>query len=144
MPVLAAVLRDDISYSSVLRAAGQLAGTDSFQVLSVFPSPPSQYEEVAFHSPAEKTAKARDAVKGEIESDLEALSMKANVAVPVAKTYNLGDNIVERAREAGATVIVIGTHGRTGLTRLFLGSVAERVVRHAHCDVYVVRPASSE
>lgn len=63
--------------------------------------------------------------------------------VPVARLYNIGDDIVKRAREAGASVIVVGTHGRTGLGRLFLGSVSERVVRHAHCDVYVARPPRS-
>jgi nucleotide-binding universal stress UspA family protein len=36
-------------------------------------------------------------------------------------------------------MIVIGTHGRTGLLHMALGSVAERVVRHAHCPVLTVR-----
>ena len=40
-------------------------------------------------------------------------------------------------------LVIIGTHGRTGLTALFLGSVAERVVRSAHCDVLVV-PLANE
>lgn len=48
--------------------------------------------------------------------------------------------IVEAAREKKASLIVTGTHGRTGLSRMVLGSVAERVVRHAPCDVLVVRP----
>lgn len=37
-------------------------------------------------------------------------------------------------------LIVLGTHGHTGLSRVLLGSTAERVVRHAHCPVLVVRP----
>jgi len=49
--------------------------------------------------------------------------------------------IVERALEEGADMIVISTHGRTGLLRMLIGSVAERVVRLAHCPVLVVRPA---
>ena len=42
---------------------------------------------------------------------------------------------------AGATLdlIVVGSHGRTGITRLLLGSVAEAVVGHAHCSIEVVR-----
>lgn len=36
--------------------------------------------------------------------------------------------------------IVVGSHGRTGIKRVLLGSVAERVVRHAPCSVVVVRP----
>ncbi|MCK5448496.1 MAG: universal stress protein, partial [Gemmatimonadetes bacterium] len=38
----------------------------------------------------------------------------------------------------GVDLIVIGTHGRTGVPRLLIGSVAERVVRHASCPVLVV------
>jgi universal stress protein A len=51
--------------------------------------------------------------------------------------------IVERAREDGYDLIVIGTHGRTGLSHVLIGSVAERVVRHARCPVISVRTAPS-
>jgi nucleotide-binding universal stress UspA family protein len=47
--------------------------------------------------------------------------------------------INKAARSQRADVIVIGTHGRTGLARLFLGSVAERVVGGAPCPVLTVR-----
>lgn len=46
--------------------------------------------------------------------------------------------IAERATEMGAALIVVGTHGRTGLARALLGSVAERVVRRAPCPVLTV------
>lgn len=48
--------------------------------------------------------------------------------------------IVNGARELGADLLVIGTHGRSGLERALMGSVAERVVRHAPCTVVVARP----
>jgi nucleotide-binding universal stress UspA family protein len=47
--------------------------------------------------------------------------------------------IVRAAKSARADVIVIGTHGRSGLPKLLLGSVAERVVRTATCPVLTVR-----
>jgi nucleotide-binding universal stress UspA family protein len=47
--------------------------------------------------------------------------------------------LVRFAEETGADLLVIGTTGRTGLSRVLLGSVAESVVRHAHCRVLVVR-----
>ncbi|MBI4514638.1 MAG: universal stress protein [Deltaproteobacteria bacterium] len=47
--------------------------------------------------------------------------------------------IVHLAEEAKADLIVISTHGHTGLKHIVLGSVAERVLRHAHCAVLVVR-----
>jgi len=43
------------------------------------------------------------------------------------------------AERIGADLIVIPSHGRTGIKRLLIGSVAERVVRHAHCPVLVLR-----
>jgi len=46
--------------------------------------------------------------------------------------------IIEAAREWPADAIVVGTHGRSGLTRLVFGSAAEGVVRHASCPVVVV------
>ncbi len=48
--------------------------------------------------------------------------------------------IVRTADEAGATLVVVSSRGATGLDRLLLGSVAERVVRYAHCPVLVARP----
>jgi nucleotide-binding universal stress UspA family protein len=48
-----------------------------------------------------------------------------------------GQIAADLAEELGAELIVIGSHGRTGLSRMFLGSVAERVVRLAHCPVLV-------
>lgn len=47
--------------------------------------------------------------------------------------------IVDAAKEWQADLIVVGSHGRTGLTRLVMGSVAQTVVAHAHCSVEVVR-----
>jgi nucleotide-binding universal stress UspA family protein len=49
------------------------------------------------------------------------------------------DRIVRAARSRRADLIVMGTHGRGGLARLFLGSVAERVVATAPCPVLTVR-----
>jgi nucleotide-binding universal stress UspA family protein len=47
--------------------------------------------------------------------------------------------IVRYAQDAGIDLIVMGTHGRSGLERLLLGSVAEKVLRDAHCSVLVVK-----
>ncbi len=48
--------------------------------------------------------------------------------------------IVEMARKKRADLIVMGTHGRTGLPHVLLGSVAERVIRNAPCPVITVGP----
>ena len=52
--------------------------------------------------------------------------------------------IVEYAKAIHADLVVLGTHGRTGVGRLFMGSVAEHVVRTAPCPVLVVRPSEHE
>jgi nucleotide-binding universal stress UspA family protein len=50
------------------------------------------------------------------------------------------EEIVRAAKLLDASYVVVGTHGRTGISRMVLGSVAERVARHAHCSVLVARP----
>jgi nucleotide-binding universal stress UspA family protein len=52
--------------------------------------------------------------------------------------------IVRVARERDVDLIVISSHGRTGLGRMLFGSTAEAVVRHAHCPVLVVKPKDSD
>lgn len=53
-----------------------------------------------------------------------------------------GEVVAEVAKERAAELIVIGTHGHTGLQRFLLGSVATAVLRHAPCDVLVCRGAT--
>lgn len=54
------------------------------------------------------------------------------------------DVILHAARDLPADLIVIGSHGRSGLGRVFLGSVAESVVRRASCPVLVVRKGDQQ
>lgn len=54
------------------------------------------------------------------------------------------DEIVATAHEVQASLIVVGTHGRTGLDHIIFGSTAERVVRTANCPVLTVRLPVSE
>jgi nucleotide-binding universal stress UspA family protein len=67
----------------------------------------------------------------------------AAAAKVVIRASAIGDIVVDAAREASAELIVMGTHGRTGVRRLVLGSVAEHVLRHADCPVVTVRGTSS-
>lgn len=63
-------------------------------------------------------------------------------AVSFEHRLTMGDpasEVVRIAGEEGAELIVLGTHGRTGLTRLLMGSVAEVIVRRASCPVLVYR-----
>lgn len=64
----------------------------------------------------------------------------------VSSCQKLGDPaacILEEVRDYEPDCVVISSHGRSGLRRFLLGSVAERVARHAHCPVLLVRPQES-
>jgi nucleotide-binding universal stress UspA family protein len=61
------------------------------------------------------------------------------VAVYVT-TGSAAERIVSLAHSVDADLIIVGTHGRSGVKRLLLGSVAEEVVRRAPCGVLVIRP----
>ena len=67
---------------------------------------------------------------------------KASSGVPIDTELREGivwDEILGAARHLGAELIVMGTHGRSGIARGLLGSVAEHVVRGAHIPVMTVR-----
>ena len=80
----------------------------------------------------------------EAEQALEKLRLEvAQAGVPVEALTLEGiaaDVILAMAHSQSMGLIVMGTHGRSGLTRLLLGSVAERVLRAADCPVLTVRP----
>jgi len=59
------------------------------------------------------------------------------------RTGDTARAVVEAAHDLAADLIVMPTHGRRGLSRFFLGSVAERVVREAPCPVLTVRPLTA-
>jgi nucleotide-binding universal stress UspA family protein len=70
----------------------------------------------------------------------ETLSDQTDVKTEVSLARSVGLGIVEAASASAADLIVVGTHGFSGLTRLLIGSVATKVLRHAECDVLTVPP----
>ena len=80
-----------------------------------------------------------------VESRLRPLVEYANKTGVEARALLLtgfaDEAIVEAARQQDADLIVMGTHGRIGAARLFLGSVASRVISTAPCPVMTVRSA---
>ena len=77
-----------------------------------------------------------NAAKGRLQ---EAVGRLAIDGEPIVKSGPAAQTIVDLAGSAPAELIVVGTHGRTGLSRLTLGSTAETVIRSAPCSVLVVR-----
>ena len=72
-----------------------------------------------------------------VDETAERLNARRLTAEGVVKDGDPGKVIVNEAREWGADVIVVGSHGRGGLGRLLMGSVAQYVVNHAPCSVEV-------
>ena len=66
------------------------------------------------------------------------------VQAHVVEGLSIADALQEEAERLGADLIVMGTHGRTGIARVFLGSVAERTLRQAPCPVLTVRSSEEE
>lgn len=82
---------------------------------------------------------ARTGLAG-IATKLEPSGVRVRTLVKQGDTWR---TILEVADEVSAGLIVMGTHGRRGLPRALLGSVAEKVVRTASCPVLTVRAAAS-
>jgi nucleotide-binding universal stress UspA family protein len=74
----------------------------------------------------------RELERARAQGDVEVIDGLPDSAIPA------------HAEKLGAELVVVGTHGRTGLARLALGSVAEHVVRSADCSVLVVRSGATQ
>jgi len=78
-----------------------------------------------------------------VKSDLNALKVRAEKEGVSAETFVKEDEphraIVNLAEELKSDVIILGSHGRTGMQRLLMGSVAERVIGHTNCAALVVK-----
>jgi nucleotide-binding universal stress UspA family protein len=83
---------------------------------------------------------ARDTIE-RARQTAQAAGIEAEIQSPEIYTsgYHVADTIAELARNWRADLLVVGTHGRRGVTRLLLGSVAERIVRVAPCPLLLVR-----
>ena len=101
------------------------------------------YPEVAVLEVQRIWEEQRTWVEKELADRVAAATRRGLTARYLLKTGMAAEGIVDAATEAQADLIVIGTHGRTGLTRLVIGSVAERVVRLAPCPVLTIKPAAA-
>jgi nucleotide-binding universal stress UspA family protein len=73
------------------------------------------------------------------ELDQTATALNAKTVDKRIEVGDIANTVCRIAEDLGVDLIVVGSHGRSGFGRLFLGSVSEHVVRHAPCPVLVVR-----
>lgn len=71
-----------------------------------------------------------------VTNELAAKGIKAEIVI---KNGHPAEEILDAAKEIGADMIVVGSHGRHGATRFFLGSVSSKIVEHATCHVLVIK-----
>jgi nucleotide-binding universal stress UspA family protein len=87
--------------------------------------------------------KAQRAIRAELEPQVDELVASAAAELPKVEVVfrrgsSAAEKILEEIDERGADLVVMGTHGRSRFRELFLGSVAEKVVRYAPCPVMVL------
>jgi nucleotide-binding universal stress UspA family protein len=68
-----------------------------------------------------------------------AAGLEAELKLVESETKHISDMLAEACAEWGADLLVVGTHGRRGMERFFVGSVAERLVRKVETSLLLVR-----
>jgi len=105
--------------------------------------PVSSYVTAEDYGGAELYMRLEETTKREAQASMKKLMDQLQKSKVKATSLMLKgiahDQIVRAAKSRRVDVIVIGTHGRTGLSKLFMGSVAGKVVSLAHCPVLTVR-----
>jgi len=129
---------------AALRCAASLQGPFKASVLILHVVPSGEMEELSLFGgePGEFLARRLAEAKGEIDkictdfvNENPGLKVTAHVCAGIPFR-----EICHFAECEHVQLIVIGTHGRTGLSHLLIGSTAERVVQHASCPVLSLKP----
>jgi nucleotide-binding universal stress UspA family protein len=142
MHVLIATDGSQLSIDAARRGVTLLAQARSVTLLTVLTDVPGDDAggfEGSVYSPEEQ-AKLWEAEQ-RVAADELARTAAALTGREIERRVEFGDvatTICRVAEEIPADVIVVGSHGRTGLKRMLLGSVSEHVVRHSPCPVLVV------
>jgi nucleotide-binding universal stress UspA family protein len=90
-------------------------------------------------SPEATMADSRDSLTTKAQAIVQRAKAAGADATFLVWEGEPGEAIVAAANSEAADLIVVGSHGRSGVSRFFIGSVSDYVVRHAHCPVMVVR-----
>jgi nucleotide-binding universal stress UspA family protein len=110
-------------------------------LLHVFTAPTVLLPDAVYAATPEELRPLEEACLAKLRGLADELA-RPELAIDVeAVEGNPTERIVETAKLRLVDLIIMGTHGRTGLSHLLLGSVAERVIRSAPCPVLTVRTA---
>jgi len=135
----------DPALPAVAAAAAESARTGAkvtiVHALEIPVIPTDIFSGAAGHWPAEMAGYQRAREEAAMEGLEAALATAGIDGDRKVVAGSAGPSLVRVAEDVRADLVVVGTRGRTGLRRMLLGSVAEAVVRAAHCSVLVVRLA---
>jgi nucleotide-binding universal stress UspA family protein len=124
-----------------LRMAASSRGTSVVPVL-VLPGSPATGLEDATEMTSEVIDRSNDNLVQLIQARASALGLPTPPIEPRVRFGAPAEQLLAEARDFQARLIAVGTHGRRGLSHLFIGSVAEEVMRQATCSVLVARPSA--
>jgi nucleotide-binding universal stress UspA family protein len=123
-----------ISYSIILAKALH-AELTAMHVIETSTTPPGLRDfEKQYESDLEKKSQ-------KLLDEVEILTKKSGLKIQkkLAKSSSVSESIINYAKKEDMDFIVIGTMGMTGLEKFLMGSVANKVITHAHCTVVAVR-----
>lgn len=131
--VLVPIDFSEVSFDALDEALAMVASPADVHAIHVLPALDSEADFLrgAF-DPTCRDGRAEAALQARMDGGREGVQVHVRTGVA-------GDVIAEAATEFGCDLIVIPSRGRSGLSRLLLGSVAERVLRMATCPVLVLR-----
>jgi nucleotide-binding universal stress UspA family protein len=123
-----------VRMAKVLRAAIELVHVYPISLFEVTPP----FQQPITTEPSPEVMASIERMMGTRASSVRAAGIECTTATWGGRAPD--EEIVDRATKIGADLVVMGTHGRSGIKHALIGSVAERVVRTASCPVLVVPP----
>ena len=100
---------------------------------------PAMYPEIAPVQMVEIRDQAREDAETFLQDKRDDLSRKGFDVESVLVEGSPAEQVIQYTEKANIDLVVMSTHGRSGLSRWALGSVADRIVRHGHCPVMLIR-----
>ena len=101
-------------------------------------SPPSGLEDFVLRNYETSQRKEAENLLNETKASAKAIGIEIDTEI-VVKSRSIADTIIDYAKNKNVDLILVGTIGMTGLQKYLLGSVADKIVTHAHCPVLAVR-----
>ncbi|MBI3993530.1 MAG: universal stress protein [Candidatus Lambdaproteobacteria bacterium] len=127
---------------SAFGTAAELARSHGASLHILYVLPDLGYGMVSQYVPEDIAEKIERDARAQLHAYIAAHDMRGLTYEVALRTGIIYEQIVDYAQQLGADLIVLAGHNRSTLGRFVLGSNAERVVRHAHCAVMVLRPVT--